>query len=109
MINSNPQFDFLREIVQSIPDPVQSEKPSSSKPRKASTSNDPSAPAPARKKRVKKEKVEEDGGEDDIETAPPSGELPAIGTWKRDPVGGGGTGEGGRGMFDDYEEDDDDY
>ena len=40
---------------------------------------------------------------------PDSGNLPLIGTWKRDPVGGGGRGEGGRGMFDDYEEDDDEY
>lgn len=32
-----------------------------------------------------------------------------IGSWKRDMTGGGGTGEGGRGMFDDYEEDEDDY
>ena len=37
------------------------------------------------------------------------GGLPQIGTWKKDMEGGGGTGEGGRGMFDDYEEDDDDY
>lgn len=32
-----------------------------------------------------------------------------IGSWKQDMTGGGGTGEGGRGMFDDYEEDEDDY
>jgi len=35
--------------------------------------------------------------------------MPDIGTWKRDMSGGGGTGEGGRGMFDDYEDDDEDY
>jgi hypothetical protein len=41
---------------------------------------------------------------------PPPGSLPAFGTWKRDAVGGGGSGEGGRGMFDDYEDDNyDDY
>ena len=41
------------------------------------------------------------------ETKP--GQMPDIGTWKRDMSGGGGTGEGGRGMFDDYEDDDEDY
>lgn len=35
--------------------------------------------------------------------------LPNIDTWKKDASGGGGTGEGGRGMFDDYEDDDEDY
>ena len=35
--------------------------------------------------------------------------LPNIGTWKRDMTGGGGSGEGGRGMYDDYDVDEDDY
>lgn len=35
--------------------------------------------------------------------------VSTIGSWKRDMTGGGGSGEGGRGMFDDYEEDEDDY
>lgn len=37
------------------------------------------------------------------------GGLPDIGTWKRDMTGGGGSGEGGRGMYDDYDVDDDDF
>ncbi|OCF37780.1 hypothetical protein I317_07451 [Kwoniella heveanensis CBS 569] len=40
---------------------------------------------------------------------PAPNKLPSIGTWKSDFTGGGGTGEGGRGIFDDYEEDEDDY
>lgn len=39
----------------------------------------------------------------------PQQSVTMIGSWKRDMTGGGGTGEGGRGMFDDYEEDEDDY
>ena len=43
-----------------------------------------------------------------IPDSKPTG-LPDIGTWKRDMTGGGGTGEGGRGMYDDYDVDDDDF
>jgi hypothetical protein len=48
------------------------------------------------------------GGAEQVQGAAP-GTLPNLGTWRRDPEGGGGTGPGGRGMFDDYEEDEDDY
>ena len=63
-----------------------------------------------RKRVTKKESVDQAYGyqQEPLSTTNPSS-LPHIGTWKKDPVGGGGTGEGGRGMFDDYEEDDDDY
>ncbi|WWC63127.1 uncharacterized protein I303_105727 [Kwoniella dejecticola CBS 10117] len=40
---------------------------------------------------------------------PTTGNLPNIGTWKKDFSGTGGTGENGRGLYDDYEEDEDDY
>jgi hypothetical protein len=33
------------------------------------------------------------------------GNMPKVGTWSKE----GGTGEGGRGMFDDYEDDEEDY
>ncbi|RXK40237.1 hypothetical protein M231_02511 [Tremella mesenterica] len=52
-----------------------------------------------------------DSKPDDTKPIPdsqPAG-LPQLGTWKRDMEGTGGSGEGGRGMFDDYEEDEDDY
>ncbi|WWC90856.1 uncharacterized protein L201_005793 [Kwoniella dendrophila CBS 6074] len=166
MINSNETFDFLREIVETIPDPVISEPkagPSSTpKPRKASNpnpnSNDSSIlTASVPKKRTKKEKDNNtidqlQGGGPMIhqqgygngqelsygayghpqqnysqnqyqqqqqqyqsqqhqqypqETTPNN--LPNIGTWRKDFTGTGGTGENGRGIFDDYEEDEDDY
>lgn len=43
------------------------------------------------------------------EIQPQQQSVSTIGSWKRDMTGGGGSGEGGRGMFDDYEEDEDDY
>ncbi|WVQ99854.1 hypothetical protein IAU59_006997 [Kwoniella sp. CBS 9459] len=184
MINTNETFDFLREIVESIPDPVIAEPKASasgagpSKTRKASnpavpsSSNNPNESGAAPKRRTKKQVGTEydqqpdfnaggygavppagvpgygqapyhpgtgagggafDGGRYGGSSAsaaygqgqvggyghphPPSGpadlpapsKLPSIGTWKSDFTGGGGTGEGGRGIFDDYEEDDDDY
>jgi len=90
-INTNETFDFLREIVQSIPDPTEAEQSSSSAPRKP---------------RTKK------AGGSNIEVEVPESKpdnMPDIGTWKKDMSGGGGTGEGGRGMFDDYEDDEEDY
>ncbi|KAK8854917.1 hypothetical protein IAR55_003656 [Kwoniella newhampshirensis] len=121
MINTNPTLDFLREIVDPIPDPVIAEpKAGPSKLRKVSESNGGAGAgagaAGPTKRRSKKDqdgngRVKEEGGEGSYEgnDAPPPAKLPMIGTWKRDMSGGGGTGEGGRGMFDDYEEDEDDY
>ncbi|WWD18934.1 hypothetical protein CI109_103390 [Kwoniella shandongensis] len=112
MINTNPTFDFLREIVDPIPDPVVAEpKAGPSKPRKVSESNGGAGGAGPTKRRSKKDQdVKAEGGGDGNEAPPPTtAQLPLIGTWKRDMSGGGGTGEGGRGMFDDYEEDEDDY
>lgn len=65
------------------------------------------------RKRTKKEPGEPGEGEYHPETsfanvANPN-YLPNIGTWKKEAEGGGGSGEGGRGMFDDYEDDEDDY
>ncbi|ODN92809.1 hypothetical protein L198_05605 [Cryptococcus wingfieldii CBS 7118] len=144
MINTNPNFDFLREIVDAVPELPEGGKSSAAGPSRA---RKPSASAAATKaakaaKAEKKEAEEEEeigsgiaGGtakksrakkevEDDVkpqvaEPAVPSWSgapvpaaqpaNPLIGSWKKDMTGGGGTGEGGRGMFDDYEEDDDDY
>ncbi|WRT68248.1 uncharacterized protein IL334_005224 [Kwoniella shivajii] len=117
MINSNPTFDFLREVVESIPDPIISEsssKPGPSKPRKVSNPNpnlnDPSSGGGAPRKRMKRDQngvvhqvQEGDAG------IPNANILPNIGTWKREFTGSGGTGENGRGIFDDYEEDEEDY
>lgn len=148
-INTNEQFDFLREIVSSIPDPTSAAAgPSSSSdphsggagalPKRRSSGVDDGTG----KKRGRKPKSSGVGafpphgqagmgsgsyhypGEEDEngrghgyghgyghaavpETKPAV--LPSIGTWKRDMEGGGGMGEGGRGMFDDYEEDEEDY
>lgn len=100
MINNSDQFDFLREMVESIPDPQ--EKPAATR-RKA----DGSAPTPRRSKAAAAAAKLEEAKKEEV---PAPGTLPAIGTWKRDAVGGGGTGEGGKGMFDDYEDDNyDDY
>ncbi|WVR07388.1 hypothetical protein IAU60_004429 [Kwoniella sp. DSM 27419] len=111
MINANETFDFLREIVEPIPDPVVAEpRAGPSKPRKVSNPNPEGGVSggAAPKRRSKKDKQALEVG-DVGEDAPAPGKLPSIGTWKRDYEGGGGTGEGGRGIFDDYEEDEDDY
>jgi hypothetical protein len=107
MIEKSEQFDFLRDMVENIPDPQEKapaarRKPAGEGAASAGTSrsrkNNAAALAAAKVEEAKKE------------TVPPPGSLPAIGTWKRDAVGGGGSGEGGRGMFDDYEDDNyDDY
>jgi hypothetical protein len=92
-INTNETFDFLREIVQSIPDPTEAEQSSTSAPRKP------------------RKKAQAQGGSNMEVEVPESkpDHMPDIGTWKKDMSGGGGTGEGGRGMFDDYEDDEEDY
>ncbi|WVF72635.1 hypothetical protein IAT40_007453 [Kwoniella sp. CBS 6097] len=192
MINTNETFDFLREIVEPIPDPVIAEPRSNaggaagpSKPRKASnpvpssSNTHPNETGAAPKRRTKKQLASEQQQQHQQQPsysaeygygAPPPGygagsyhstvdtgatgafdggrygnpaaagygqgqelgqsvgyghphatgsagvaeplapnKLPSIGTWKSDFTGGGGTGEGGRGIFDDYEEDEDDY
>jgi hypothetical protein len=92
MIDKSDQFDFLRELVESIPDPQEKT------PRRKSTAEGAGS---ARKPRAPRQKKEE---------VPAPGSLPAIGTWKREAEGEGGSGEGGKGMFDDYEDDNyDDY
>ncbi|WVQ82035.1 hypothetical protein IAT38_004163 [Cryptococcus sp. DSM 104549] len=151
MINTNENFDFLRELVDSVPDVAAPEPKAPSKPRKPSTA---SADGTGAKKRGKKpaaaavepagddemEEGDEEEDEYDAESKPDvkpssggghayppaatasgsgSGSVggwgeggargPVIGSWKKDMTGGGGTGEGGKGMFDDYEEDEDDY
>ncbi|WVQ74790.1 hypothetical protein IAR50_004396 [Cryptococcus sp. DSM 104548] len=147
MINTNPNFDFLREIVDAVSDLPEGGKPAAG----PSRTRKPSASA-ATAKAAKAAKAEKGGGEEEedfgsgiaggampkigtkkekevgdvkpvvAEPAVPSWSgapvpsvtaaqpgNPLIGSWKKDMTGGGGTGEGGRGMFDDYEEDDDDY
>lgn len=99
MIDKSEQFDFLRELVESVPDPQEPKTPARRKP---SASADGTTPKQRKPKTptatAKKEEV------------PAPGTLPAIGTWKRDAVGGGGSAEDGKGMFDDYEDDNyDDY
>lgn len=99
MIDKSDQFDFLRELVESIPDPQEPKTPARRKSvAEGSTSTRKPRGTAASASRAKKEEV------------PPPGSLPAIGTWKREAEGEGGSGEGGRGMFDDYEDDNyDDY
>ncbi|WWC71722.1 uncharacterized protein I206_105680 [Kwoniella pini CBS 10737] len=143
MINASETFDFLREIVEPIPDPILTEpKAGPSKPRKVSgpglasgsTMNESQNIAP--KKRIKRNNQDElqpngnaqegfsysqvqagngySNGEQQNNysqygTTPITNNLPNIGTWKSDFSGTGGTGENGRGLYDDYEEDEDDY
>jgi hypothetical protein len=127
-INATPSFDFLRDIVSAIPDPTIAESragPSTSTaargPRKPSDPFGGDGGGPASKKprarKPKKEKEMEGNGHDEagmpyageaVDQAA-QGSLPMLGTWRRDMEGGGGTGPGGRGMYDDYEDDDDDY
>ncbi|WVQ68165.1 uncharacterized protein L199_006371 [Kwoniella botswanensis] len=123
MINSNPTFDFLREIVEAIPDPIVAEpKAGPSKPRKVSNPNpNPTDPlgggvGPVKRRTKKDKDGNGHGGQQELymaqqppAPAPNPNSLPNIGTWKRDFTGTGGTGENGRGIFDDYEEDEDDY
>ncbi|BEI81777.1 hypothetical protein CcaverHIS002_0209370 [Cutaneotrichosporon cavernicola] len=97
MIDKSDQFDFLRELVESIPDPQEPKTPAR---RKSTAAAEGSARkrGPAVGRAQKKEEV------------PAPGSLPAIGTWKRESEGAEGPGEGGRGMFDDHEDDNyDDY
>jgi hypothetical protein len=127
-INATPSFDFLRDIVSAIPDPTVAEPragPSTSTatrgPRKPSDPFGGDGGGPVTKKprgrKPKKEKDMEGNGHDEAGMPYPGeavdqaaqGSLPMLGTWRRDMEGGGGTGPGGRGMYDDYEDDDDDY
>jgi hypothetical protein len=98
MINKSDQFDFLRELVEAIPDP-QEKAPAAR--RKAATGEGATP-----RRRTAAAKIEDAKKEE----VPAPGSLPAIGTWKREAVGAGGSGEGGKGTFDDYEDDNyDDY
>jgi hypothetical protein len=112
-INTNPELDWLLDLASKIPESAVEEfapRASSSTRRQPSANSHSNTNAAPRKRVSKKESVDQAYGyqaELPLTTNPSS--LPHIGTWKKDPVGGGGTGEGGRGMFDDYEEDDDDY
>lgn len=174
-INASPSFDFLQEVVASVPDPVATAEdgpgPSTASKRERQNPDDEFSPyggqgprgrkqstwdasggdAPKKRGRRKagagpdadfddvKPVFEADAGpgpsgskgfsgaggrdimgsSDDAaadfpppQAAPPpaaAAALPDVGTWHRDASGGGGRGEGGRGMFDDYEEDEDDY
>lgn len=184
MINTNPSFDFLRELTESIADlpsaGISASGAGPSKARKASTSvagrgkgngnrgdegvetwakgeqdrlrSERGSMAPGWRAGVLPPTVatgtgmgaggampwsggESGSGSGSVPHVPPQATLPPlqlqqsqpppqpqpeeiqqpqqsvtmIGSWKRDMTGGGGTGEGGRGMFDDYEEDEDDY
>lgn len=69
MIDKSDQFDFLRELVEGIPDPVE---PKASATRRKST-----ADTPSRRRGAAKDKKDE---------VPAPDSLPAIGTWgKREP------------------------
>ncbi|ORY35393.1 histone-fold-containing protein [Naematelia encephala] len=128
-INTHETLDFLRPLVSTISDPAPNQSTEQgnggpSKPRKTPTTTSTSIPTDA-PKRGRKRKSDGGGGSKGIKnsgsTSPPTlppppggsggGKLPEIGTWKREFEGGGGSGEGGRGLFDDYdaEDDDDDY
>jgi hypothetical protein len=97
-INQNDTFDFLREIVSTIPDPTESETPTQGgrKPRAKAQSQSHSHSRPGTSGAGAGY-----GGETIPESKPES--MPDIGTWKKE----GGRGVGGRGMFDDYEDDED--
>jgi hypothetical protein len=99
-INQNDTFDFLREIVSTIPDPTESETPTQGgrKPRAKAQSQSQSQ---SHSRPGTSAAGAGYGGETIPESKPES--MPDIGTWKKE----GGTGEGGRGMFDDYEDDED--
>ncbi|KAL1408739.1 hypothetical protein Q8F55_005552 [Vanrija albida] len=98
MIDKSDQFDFLRELVEGVPDPGDKAGPAK---RKASAADGGAAGTPGRRKTAAA-KVAEAKKED----VPAPGSLPAIGTWKRD---ASAAPEGGKGMFDDYDDDYDDY
>ena len=112
-INTVPTLDFLRDLVSTIPDPIDAEPKSSSRPRKSTLEGDQPAPRKRRTRKVKAEAGGNGNGNEEIEGAEPVEPvgLPDIGTWKKEMNGDGGTGEGGKGLYDDYEveEDEDDY
>lgn len=68
MIDKSDQFDFLRELVEGIPDPVE--------PKATATRRKSTADTPGRRRAAKDKKDE----------LPAPDNLPAIGTWgKREP------------------------
>jgi len=116
-INTVPTLDFLRDLVSAIPDPIIAEpKPSNTKHRNTTTIASTPRPKRARKSRTKPSSEGEGEGdgrgdgdrvEGEAEAEPTI--LPDTGTWKTDMEGEGGTGQDGKGFYDDYEEDEDDY
>ena len=69
MIDKSDQFDFLRELVEGIPDPVE--------PKATATRRKSTADTPGRRRGAAKDKKDE---------VPAPDSLPAIGTWgKREP------------------------
>ena len=100
-IMSLESFDFLRPLVASIPEPA-SEDAKPPPQRKASRSN-----AGALSSRGGAKRKDQPGAVKQEVSVPEAGadSLPSIGTWRRDE--GGGSGEGGRGLYDDYEDDED--
>ena len=110
-ILTRPTLDFLLPLTSAIPDPaIPDEKPKSSARRT-------DAPGSTRK-RAKKEpgEGEDYNPETSFANVANPNYLPNIGTWKMEEGASGqapqvaqGSGEGGRGMFDDYEDDEDDY
>ena len=108
-------LDFLLPITDNIADPVQTEdKPRAGASRRA-TKGEGAASGSTRKRTGEGKQEFPSGAAYDwpndpaVPPVPEGSVLPSIGTWMKEPIGGGGSGEGGRGMFDDYEEDDDDY
>ena len=113
-INTVPTLDFLRDLVSTIPDPIEAQpKTPSSRPRRSTLEGDQPAPRNRRTKKVKTEGGSNGNGDVETEAAEPVEpvRLPDVGTWKKEMDGDGGTGEGGKGLYDDYEveEDEDDY
>ncbi|ORX38655.1 histone-fold-containing protein [Kockovaella imperatae] len=112
-VTSQPNFDFLLPLVQNIADPVQAGGGHNGE---GGAQRQRRASRPGKRKAVKEEGDEDEygrGGASGSGSVPAPGDasktLPQIGTWKREMEGAGGTGEGGRGMYDDYEADEDDY
>ena len=102
-INRLETFDFLRPLVASVPEPA-ADDPDRAKRKssKAGHSNDGSNKtrgATGSKGRASR-KVPPEAN---------AGSLPMIGTWKKEEEGGVGSGQDGRGLYDDYEEDEEDY
>ena len=106
-ILTRPTLDFLLPLTSTITDPaIPDDKPKPSSRKQAE-------PGSVGRKRTKKEPGEPGEGEYNPDpsfanVANPN-YLPNIGTWKQEAEVGGGSAEGGRGMFDDYEDDEDDY